>query len=434
MSLKLKRNFYLLLVLVIIAALGLAYLKFADKQKPVIELTPEITHTNGRQVFNVSVHDPGLGLKKVEVQVIQADEIQTVAREDFAKAQPDYELELELPRLEQGEFSVVVHALDRSIVNLGKGNLTTVSRTMVFDNQPPVISVSTTTHNLNQGGSGLIIYELSEDAPETGIVLEDYFFPAFKQPDGSYYCLFAFPHDADTKKDTPRIMARDQAGNEQVSGFYYHVNSRNFKKDRLNIGDNFLRSQMPQYESDFPENNDPFQVFLKVNRQLRAENREKVKQIARDTSPVLNFEGVFIRKPNSAQMAGFGDRRTYYYQDKEIDRQVHLGVDLASTSQAPVPAANHGRVVFTGSIGIYGQTVVIDHGLGLQTLYAHLSSIDVQEGQQVSKGETVGRTGVTGLAVGDHLHFEMLISGTSVNPVEWWDAEWINNNINSKLE
>ncbi|MFP4128890.1 MAG: M23 family metallopeptidase, partial [Desulfonatronovibrio sp.] len=175
-------------------------------------------------------------------------------------------------------------------------------------------------------------------------------------------------------------------------------------------------------------------VFLKVNRKMRTENREKVEQIARETSPVLDFEGVFIRKPNSAQMAGFADRRTYYYQGQEADRQVHLGVDLASIAQAPVPAANQGRVVFTGNIGIYGQTVVIDHGLGLQSLYAHLSGIEVQEGQQVSKGETIGRTGTTGLAVGDHLHFEMLISGTSVNPSEWWDAEWINNNISSKLE
>ncbi|MFP4083662.1 MAG: M23 family metallopeptidase [Desulfonatronovibrio sp.] len=434
MSMKLKRNFYLLFVLVILVVLGLVYLKFADKQKPVIELAPEVTHTNGRQTFNISVHDPGLGLKKVEAQVIQGDKIETVASKDFAEAESDYDLELELPGLEQGEFSVVINALDRSIVNLGKGNLTTLTRTMVFDSQPPAISVSTSTHNLNQGGSGLIIYALSEDAEKTGVVLEDYFFPAFKQPDGSYHCLFAFPHDADTQSDIPRIMARDQAGNEQVSGFYYHVNSRNFKNDRLNIGDNFLRSQMPQFQGEFSEETDPLQVFLKVNRKMRTENREKVEQIARETSPVLDFEGVFIRKPNSAQMAGFADRRTYYYQGQEADRQVHLGVDLASIAQAPVPAANQGRVVFTGNIGIYGQTVVIDHGLGLQSLYAHLSGIEVQEGQQVSKGQTIGRTGTTGLAVGDHLHFEMLISGTSVNPSEWWDAEWINNNISSKLE
>ncbi len=434
MSFKLKRNFYILIALIIFGAGGTLYFKYADREKPVVSLSPEVAHTNGKQPFEVEVHDPGLGLKSVEIMVIQGDKSTTVVSEEFSDPVYNFEAKLELPRLDQGEFQVVVNAQDRSIVNWGKGNLTTLSRTMSFDDIPPNISVYSMVHNLNQGGSGLAVYELSKDVDETGIVVGDYFFPAFRQPDGKYHCMFAFPHDADTNSDIPRIMARDRAGNEQVSGFNYHVNSRNFRQDRLNIGDNFLRSQMPQFERDYPGVNDPFEIFLKVNREMRAHNRQKVEEIARKTSPALDFDGVFLRKPNSAQMAGFADRRTYYYQDREVDRQVHLGVDLASTAQAQVPAANKGKVVFTGAIGIYGQTVVIDHGIGLQTLYAHLSSIEVSEGQMVVKGEHLGRTGTTGLAVGDHLHFEVLVSGISVNPVEWWDINWINNNISSKLE
>ncbi len=433
MSVKLKNNFFILLALIVIGAGGFLYFKYADKEQPVVTLTPDVDYTNGREAFEVKVHDSGLGLKSVQVQVVQEGEVKFSRDEEFPSGVQDYDMTVEIPRLNQGEFSIVINALDRSIVNWGKGNLTSVSRTMVFDDRPPVISVLTTTHNLNQGGSGLIRYELSKEVEKTGVMLGDYFFPAFEQPDGSYHCMFAFPHDADTGSDTPRVVARDKAGNEQVSGFNYHVNARNFRDDRLNIGDNFLRSQMPQFEREFPDDHDPFEIFLRVNREMRADNRAQVEEIATRTSPILDFDGVFMRKPNSAQMAGFADRRTYYYQDREIDRQVHLGVDLASTAQAPVPAANRGQVVFTGSIGIYGQTVVIDHGIGLQTLYAHLSSIDVQEGQMVNKGESVGRTGTTGLAVGDHLHFEVLVSGTSVNPVEWWDINWINNNITSKL-
>ncbi len=434
MKVKLKKNVYILLSMLILVIAGVLYLKYADREKPVITLVPEVSYTNGRKPFTVMVQDHGLGLKNVEVHIIQGDSHYQLHQEDFSEAAASTELEIELPRLDQGKFELVVNALDRSIVNLGKGNLSTLSRTMTFDDRPPVISIYTTVHNLNQGGSGLTIYELSKDVEKTGVVLGDYFFPAFRQDDGRYHCLFAFPHDADTSSDVPRIIARDKAGNEQISGFNYHVNARNFKHDRLNIGDNFLRSQMPQFERDFPDEHNPFEIFLRVNREMREDNRKKVGEIAMNTSPVLDFQGVFLRKPNSAQMAGFADRRTYYYQDEEIDRQVHLGVDLASVAQAPVPAANRGRVVFTGSIGIYGQTVVVDHGLGLQTLYAHLSSIDVQEGQAVSKGDALGRTGTTGLAVGDHLHFEVLVSGVSVNPVEWWDINWINNNITSKLE
>ncbi|WP_045217456.1 M23 family metallopeptidase [Desulfonatronovibrio magnus] len=433
MKYRFKKSFYILIALLVLIGGGYTYFKFADKIEPVITMQPEITYTNGRQPLTVQAQDLGRGLKEVTVRIIQNGEVHGENIHDFDSALQSFEKKIDLADLSQGQFQVEVIARDRSIVNWGKGNVTKFKRSMVYDTRPPSISVLTNVHNLNQGGSGLIMYSLSKDVVKTGVVLGDYFFPAFQQPDGTYHCMFAFPHDADPANDVPRIMAIDIAGNEQISGFNYHVNARSFRDDRLNIGDNFLRSQMPQFETDFPQEHDPFGIFLRVNREMREDNRRKIEEIATRTSPILDFDGVFMRKPNSAQMAGFADRRTYFYQDREIDRQVHLGVDLASVAQAPIPAANKGQVVFAGPIGIYGQTVVIDHGLGLQTLYAHLSSIDVHEGQTVNRGDSIGRTGTTGLAVGDHLHFEVLISGISVNPIEWWDGSWINNNITSKL-
>jgi murein DD-endopeptidase MepM/ murein hydrolase activator NlpD len=91
-------------------------------------------------------------------------------------------------------------------------------------------------------------------------------------------------------------------------------------------------------------------------------------------------------------------------------------------------------VVFGGNLGIYGSTVIVDHGLGLFSMYSHLSYIAVKPGDQVSKGDNIGRTGSTGLAGGDHLHFSMLVNDTFVNPVEWWDEKWIENNVMSKIE
>jgi murein DD-endopeptidase MepM/ murein hydrolase activator NlpD len=136
----------------------------------------------------------------------------------------------------------------------------------------------------------------------------------------------------------------------------------------------------------------------------------------------------------SANQAGFADHRVYEYKGDIIDRQVHLGIDLASTQHAPVPAANSGVVKFSGDLGIYGKTVLIDHGFGLFSMYAHLNASDVTKGQQVAKGDIIGRTGSTGLAGGDHLHFSMLVHNTFVNPIEWWDASWIRNNITAKIE
>jgi murein DD-endopeptidase MepM/ murein hydrolase activator NlpD len=108
-------------------------------------------------------------------------------------------------------------------------------------------------------------------------------------------------------------------------------------------------------------------------------------------------------------------------------------VDLASLERATVPAANTGKVAFAGFFGIYGNAVIIDHGLGLQTLYSHLSQIDVKEGQDVKKGDPIGKTGATGLAGGDHLHFGVLVFGHPTSPIEWWDQHWIDDNILSKL-
>ena len=138
--------------------------------------------------------------------------------------------------------------------------------------------------------------------------------------------------------------------------------------------------------------------------------------------------------PGSANEAGVADNRVYHYNGEIIDRQVHLGLDLASVEHAPIPAANNGIVVFNGVLGIYGRTILIDHGFGLFSMYAHLNRSDIGEGQRVSKGDIIGNTGSTGLAGGDHLHFSILVHKTFVNPIEWWDAAWIKNNVLSKIE
>ena len=148
----------------------------------------------------------------------------------------------------------------------------------------------------------------------------------------------------------------------------------------------------------------------------------------------MHWKDRFLRLPKSAPRAGFADDRTYLYKGKVIDQQTHLGIDLASLKHSPVPAANHGVVVFADRLGIYGRTVLIDHGFGLFSMYAHLNQITANVGQKVSKGDILGKTGNTGLAGGDHLHFGMLVHDTFVNPIEWWDAAWIKNNITSKIE
>jgi murein DD-endopeptidase MepM/ murein hydrolase activator NlpD len=112
----------------------------------------------------------------------------------------------------------------------------------------------------------------------------------------------------------------------------------------------------------------------------------------------------------------------------------HLGYDLSVTKLYPVEAANSGRVVFAGDLGIYGNSVILDHGLGLFTLYSHLSSIDVKDGDRIEQRQILGKTGKTGLAAGDHLHYGVYLHGVAVLPVEWWDPKWIKDNILPKVD
>ncbi|MFW6081235.1 MAG: M23 family metallopeptidase, partial [Desulfosalsimonas sp.] len=203
-----------------------------------------------------------------------------------------------------------------------------------------------------------------------------------------------------------------------------------------NITESFLQKILPKFhdEKGFPEDESRVDQFLYVNRQLRKNNNETILSAGQQSDSDMHWEGRFLQLPNSERMAGFADRRSYVHQGSEIDRQVHMGTDLASVRHAPVPAANSGRVAFVGRAGIYGNVVTIDHGFGLFSVYAHLSRADVSRGDKVEKGDIIGTTGTTGLAGGDHLHYGMFINDIFVEPMEWWDASWIKNNVTQKLQ
>ncbi|MBT8764059.1 M23 family metallopeptidase [Desulfohalobiaceae bacterium Ax17] len=424
-----KKKIYILFIILICVGLGLVYFVFGERKKPIINVSPDLIYTNAQKTFQVVAKDEGLGLKQLRVILKQNMKRITVLEQVFPAKTMTWSGEFKLPKLKQGPFELLIICTDRSWNNWGKGNTSLYVKKMVYDTKAPLISLVSKKHNLSQGGAGLVVYKVSEDVTQTGVEVGKYFFPAYKQKNGLYYCLFAYPYDARPGEDMPTITALDLAENKAKSGFYYHLNKRKFRHDKINISDRFLKAKMPQFQSIFPEEKDLLHLFLRVNQDLRAKNRQELRKIGLKTADHFLFTGQFLRQPNAARKASFGDHRSYYYQGQLIDKQVHLGIDLASLAQAPVPAANNGKVVFAGFLGIYGQVVIIDHGLGLQSLYAHLSQIDVQEGESVRKGQIIGRTGSTGMAGGDHLHFGIVISGLPVNPVEWWDLNWLKNNI-----
>ncbi|MDX9818596.1 MAG: M23 family metallopeptidase, partial [Desulfococcus multivorans] len=232
------------------------------------------------------------------------------------------------------------------------------------------------------------------------------------------------------------ISAADRAGNISKAGFYHHIRSKTFKTDLIQLSDNFLAQKMPEFDDSLFKTppTSPVDKFLAINREIRSANAQEFQRLSSISDGTIRWDNAFLRLPNAARKASFADHRDYRYQGETIDRQVHLGIDLASLAHAPVPAGNTGKVVFAGPIGIYGETVVIDHGIGLFSTYSHMNSIQVQPNQMVNRGDIIGTTGTTGLAGGDHLHYGMLVGGVFVNPVEWWDPEWIRNNITLRID
>ncbi|MCX8060746.1 MAG: M23 family metallopeptidase, partial [Aquificaceae bacterium] len=171
-----------------------------------------------------------------------------------------------------------------------------------------------------------------------------------------------------------------------------------------------------------------------VNEVWRARDVKRLEEIATKSGPKVLWEGAFSQLPNSKVLAGYGELRHYFYRGQKVSESRHMGFDFASVERAPVPASNSGVVVFAGDLGVYGNTVIIDHGMGLMSLYGHLSEIGVKKGQFVKKGEQIGWTGVSGLALGDHLHFGILLQGYEVNPKEWLDPKWVKTHITQVLQ
>jgi murein DD-endopeptidase MepM/ murein hydrolase activator NlpD len=351
-----------------------------------------------------------------------------------------------IPSLQSGAARIAVSATRQSFLKL-RTLSSTASKDFQVRLERPRLAILSTHHYVNHGGSEMLVYRVTPPDVQSGVRVADIEYPGFPirgaggADDPSVKAaFFALLHDQSLT--APIVaFARDEAGNQATAMFVDNVFEKPFKKSRIEIDDRFLNRVVPEILEHSPElkeappntGEDMLPAFLKINGDLRRINGEQIAALAAKTSASRLWNGPFVQLGNSQVEASFADHRTYLYKGKEVDQQVHLGFDLAVTSNVPVVAANDGKVLHASWLGIYGNCVVLDHGMGVLSLYGHLRSFDVQDGDMVRKGQTIGRSGMTGLAGGDHLHFTMLVSGHPVNPVEWWDAHWIQDRVDRKL-
>ena len=354
-----------------------------------------------------------------------------------------------VPELQSGPARVVVTATRPTFLNL-RQLTSTATKDFQVRLEPPRVAVLSTHHYVNHGGSEMVLYKATPPDVASGVRVGDLEYPGFAASgagasgaDPSIRVAF-FALLYDQPLNAPIVaFARDEAGNQVKATFVDNVFEKPFKKSRIEIDDKFMNKTVPDIVEHSPElkmapppqdSPDMVAAFLRVNGELRKINADQIAAMAAKTSPTKMWEGPFVQLGNSQVEASFADRRTYIYKGKEIDQQTHLGFDLAVTAHVPVAAANAGTVLNASWLGIYGNCVILDHGMGVQSLYAHLMSFDVKVGDSVTRGQTVGRSGMTGLAGGDHLHFTMLVNGQMVNPVEWWDPHWIADRVERKLK
>ncbi len=315
-----------------------------------------------------------------------------------------------------------------------RGQMTSRGFDVVVNLDPPTITADSEQHYITQGGAELVTFRVAGYWTEAGVRLGRYRFRSFPRPGAKSpnerFCLFAWPWDVPATEQAV-VYASNSAGAEAASPFWQKVKPKQWRRRAIELTDGFISKVVG--ELDPQGAGDPVERFLRINRQMRIENNRLLAGLRLQTSEQMLWTPPFKQMANTQVESLFADVRSYTYRGKKVDEQVHLGFDLSRVARTPAEAANGGKVVFAGPLGIYGNCVVVDHGYGLQSIYAHLSEISVKPGDSVTRDQSLGRTGATGMAAGDHLHFSMQIDGVQVNPIEWWDAKWIENRILSKL-
>jgi murein DD-endopeptidase MepM/ murein hydrolase activator NlpD len=351
-----------------------------------------------------------------------------------------------VPDLKSGPARIVVTAERPVLFGMRKAK-STATHDVTVRLEKPTIAVISTKHYINLGGSEMVVYRAAPADVESGVQVGDLVYPGYPASGAKIegvhiadpavkIAFIALRWDQDV--NTPmRAFAKDEAGNTATAEFDHLSFPKPFKKSTIPIDDKFIGRALPWIFENSPEvksTGDNLQDFLQANGKLRQLNAQKISSYAGQSAPEILWGGaVFHPFTNTAVEAAFADQRTYVYNGKDVDRQTHLGFDLARVVNSPVVAANRGKVLHAGPLGIYGNCIILDHGMGVQSLYGHLSSIAVKVGDTVEKEQEMGKSGMTGMAGGDHLHFTMLVNGQMVNPVEWWDQHWIQDRILRKL-
>jgi len=425
-------------IILVVAVLVVLVLVFpvARSATPVVDIPSEVVSLGQATPITVHVRDPR-GVRSINAFVEQNG----ARYELFSMTQPsntprtavDFTAGVKTtPQLQAGKAKLIVEATSNDLLRkTGR-----VERDVTVVTQPPSLSVDSEQHYLYLGMADLATFNVSGGWTEAGVRVEDEKFRAWPMPGSKegMFSMYAFAWNM--PPDTvPVVYAANAAGNNVTSPLvviFPKKEQPKYTTHDLQVSDAFLNKVIDELDPN--GTGDPVARFVKVNSEMRKANNKTLSDLQYKTADKFLWSRPFIRQPHSQAEANFADVRNYIYHGKKIDQQVHLGYDLAVTQHVGVEASNDGKVVYAAPLGIYGNCIVVDHGYGLQTIYGHLSRIDVHEGDMVKQGQVMGLSGMTGMAGGDHIHFAMQLDGVQIDPKEWWDPHWIKDHIVRRVE
>ncbi|MCE3037215.1 M23 family metallopeptidase [Helicobacter sp. faydin-H20] len=334
-------------------------------------------------------------------------------------------------------YEIIVN--DWSNSHFFSGNTTKLKFDFEVDTEAPLVRMVASSYKISYGGSALLIFKIEDKSTREVIVTNgtDQFkaFPFLQK--GYYAVLIAW--SIRNKIFNGTITAIDQAFNtKKVAIPIIKDPNVHYRFSKIKISDQFLNTKLDHLIDVIGERSpssfsEPLEKFKYINELIR----NKDENIIFRTTNASDYQGylkpihfnVFLPLKKAQVVGSFGDDRTYLYKDKKFSHSMHLGLDIANYKNAPILSTNAGEVLFTGLLGVYGNTVLIDHGMGLSSLYSHMSEFEVKAGDVINAYTEIGKTGQTGWAFGDHLHLGILVQGYPVRVAEWMDAKWIKSNI-----
>ena len=434
-----------ILVVIVLGAFGfMGFSPTFEREDPRVTLSHE-GYWNFKDPIHVNVEDSS-GLKSFKATISTPHDEWVVVEENAPSHETKKAYNILPPkgvrRVEAASVTLKIEATDNSLWGLFMGNTYKEEFTLVIDQHQPVLAIVANSYKIQKGGSAIVIFK-AQDPHLKSLKIETNFGKTFiAQPfmkEGYYASLVAWPVQEETFSAT--VVARDQAGNEARSAVPLRLKDHAYRVSNIELSDAFLDGKIAELANTYDQTagvDDRLEQFRIINEKVRADNEKIIHDITSKVSK--NMISEFSPQPfyplvNGQKVADFGDHRIYSYKGQQnVSSAYHMGLDLASVAMGAITTSNAGKVVFSQPNGIYGNLPIIDHGFGLYTLYGHCSEVHVQEGDNAAAAQQIAKTGLSGYAMGDHLHFGILVQGIEVRPEEWMDTKWIVDNITSVIE